>query len=388
MSEESRPSPATGRSLVRRFVAFVSSPEVATDLLQIVKSVIAATAAWWVSLSVLDSQLPFLAPWTALLAVHATVYRSLSRGLQTTVASGVGVGLSFLIGALLEVNLWTFALAVLVGLVGSRLSWLRDEGVAIATTAIFVLSSGFDDQAPLLGDRLLEVGVGVVIGVAVNLLLLPPLRDQQAARHVDSVNRRTGEVLIQMADELEESWDTDSADQWVAETISIDAQLASAWQSVRFARESARINPRRYVPSSVRGRRQDDPEGTPGAEVGYEEILTRVSEGISHLRHMVRTVRESTYAESQWDDDFRREWVAIVRDAGRSIRDPEAEVEPINDRIDALAARASSGDGLPPGDLWPVYGSLLTSMRHIVVVVDDVASARQARDSSRSNPSA
>ncbi|UFU02650.1 aromatic acid exporter family protein [Ruania suaedae] len=375
------------RSWPRRIATLLASPGVATDLLQILKSVIAATAAWWVSLSLLDSELPFLAPWTAMLAVHATVYRSLARGVQTTVATSVGVGLSFLVGALLGVSIWTFALAILVGLIGSRVSWLKDEGVAIATTAIFVLGSGFGEQRPLLEDRLLEVGLGVAIGIAVNLLVVPPLRDQQAARHVDSINERMGAMLAQMADELRDSWDTDRADQWVAETVSMDSELETAWQTVRFARESQRVNPRRYVPTSRR-RREPQPRWGEGEEVGYEEILGRVGEGISHLRHLARTVRESTYSESQWDDDFRTEWAAIVHDAGRAVEDPDAEVDPIGDRLDALAERFSGQDGLPPGDLWPVYGSLLTSMRHITTIVDDVASARQARDSSEPNPAA
>src|SRR5690625_7007320 len=76
-----------------RLRAWVRDPEVTTDLMQIGKSVIAATAAWWLSGSVLDSQMPFLAPWTALLTVHATVHRSLSRGIQTTVATTIGVGI-------------------------------------------------------------------------------------------------------------------------------------------------------------------------------------------------------------------------------------------------------------------------------------------------------
>ena len=172
---------------------------------------VAATAAWWLSREVLDSMLPFLAPWTALLAVHATMHRSLSRGAQTTVASTIGVGLSFLIGAYLGVNVWTFALALFVGLAGARLSWIRDESVAIATTAIFILGSGFSEQQPLLLDRIIEVGVGMAIGVLANLLIIPPLRDQQAARYVDSISRRMGDVLINMADGFSTSWETDKA---------------------------------------------------------------------------------------------------------------------------------------------------------------------------------
>lgn len=368
------------RDLLKR----LTEPEAITDLLQILKGVVAGTAAWWLSLVVLDSSLPFLAPWTALLTVHATVYRSLSRGAQTTVASTVGVALSFVIGAWLGVNLWTFALALFVGLLGARLSWIRDEGVAIATTAIFVLGSGFDSQQPLLMDRILEVALGVTVGIAVNLMIVPPLRDQQASRYIDSINRRMGIVLTSMADEFSDSWDTHRADAWFRETESMSSELNSAWQTVRFARESQRGNPRPRLQRS-RWVRKGASGGTDAQVATYENILERVDEGISHLRHLARTLREGAQVEGEWDTRFRERWVEIVRDAGHAIADPDAVVEPILERLTDLASDLLDDARLPQYS-WPLYGSLLASMRHIAVVVDDVASAREARDGESENP--
>lgn len=376
------------KNTVRRFLrdvpALLGRPETVTDLLQIAKGVLAGTAAWALSIFVLDSQLPFLAPWTALLTVHATVHRSLSRGAQTTVASAVGVLVSFVIGAWLGVSVWTFALALLVGLLGSRISWIRDEGVAIATTAIFLLGSGFDSQQPLLVDRMVEVALGVAVGVGVNLLIIPPLRDQQASRYVDSINRRMGDVLINMADEFSTSWDTDQAEAWFRETESMSEELDSAWQTVRFARESERVNPR----SGLRRRRgsgRNRSSTVTAEEASYENILARVDEGISHLRHLTRTLREATYLDGDWDTRFREGWVRIVRDAGHAIADPDAEVEPIFDRLSELSVSVAREGQLPP-ESWPLYGSLITSMRHIAVIVDDVASAREAREGAAANP--
>ena len=368
-----------------RLVDALRSPEAVTDGIQITKTVVAATAAWYVSTTMLGSPMPFLAPWTALLTVHATAYRSLSRGAQTTVASTAGVALSFVIGYFLGVDVWTFALAILVGLVVSRISWLRDEGVAIATTAIFILAGGFEQQAPFLDDRLLEVALGVAFGIIVNLAFLPPLRDRQAARYVDSMNRRMGEVMISMADELGRSWDTDRADTWVDETVAMDDELDSAWQTVRFARESRRLNPRHHVPVPGHPRHWRNRHGGAGRRAGYEDILTRLGEGVSHLRHLARTLRESSYSDSAWDEEFRSQWVALVHDAGSSIKDPDAEVESIYDRLDGLSRRFSDGT-LAAGELWPVYGSLITSVRHITIIVDDVSSAREAREADKSNP--
>lgn len=206
----------------------------------------------------------------------------------------------------------------------ARLRWIREEGIAIATTAIFVLGSGFTDQEPLLDERLLEVCVGVATGIAANLLIAPPLRDRQAARQVDRINQRMGALLIEIADEFSTSWNTDQAESWI-------------------------------------------------------------DEGISHLRLLARTLREASYAEGPWDDRFRERWVSIVRDTGGVIADPDSAVEPLNDRLLQLASDLAD-DGRLPGTFWPVYGSLITSVRHIVVIVDDVASSREAREAGPENP--
>ena len=380
--------PGRLRQLGHRLAASLRSPDVLTDLIQIVKSVIAATTAWWISANLMHSELPFLAPWTALLAVQATVYRSVRNGLQTWVASGLGVGVSFLIGSFLGVHLWTFALAVFVGLLGARIPRLRTEGTAIATTAIFVLGSGFGHQAPLLNNRLLEVALGVGVGVLVNVLLAPPLRDRQAAWQVDGINQRMGEILIEMAEELTDSWDTDRADVWVRETVALDRRLGPVNATIQFAQESAHFNLRRraYPPHRSQDGVRQTREVADRSRASYTEILGRLGEGISHLRHLVRTISQSTYATGHWDERFRTEWVAILHDAGHAIHDPDADVQPIQDRLTALATNISQADGFARSDLWPTYGSLITGLRHIAVIVDDVASARRAREGGRANP--
>src|SRR5699024_12748119 len=115
----------------------------------------------------------------------------------------------------------SLAVALVILLAGSRVTCMRDEGVAIATTAVIILGSGFGDQTPLLDDRLVEVIVGVGIGAAVNLLLIPPLRDRQASRYVDSMDRQMGELLSNMADGLTGSWATDGADGRVEGSVSL-----------------------------------------------------------------------------------------------------------------------------------------------------------------------
>lgn len=339
--------------------------EVTTDFLQIIKAVIATTGAWWVCVTFLDSRMPFLAPWVALMTLQATVSSSVVKGAQTVIASAIGVLMSFVIGVYLGVEIWTYALAILVGMLGSRIPGLRQDGISIATTAIFLLSTGFTEDAPALIDRMIEIGIGVAIGIGVNFLVLPPLRDKQAARTVDELNRRMGKVMNQMGEEFADSWNTDHAREW-SETISqMRTDLDQTWRTVQFAKESRRRNPRLLLHR--------------GAAENSEEVLFRLDESIAHLRHLARTLETASYSDSAWDKNFREQWAAVLRDTARRISHPDADVEPAADRLDQLA-RDMVSEGHLPEQEWPVYGALITALRNIALLIEDVASARENRD--------
>ena len=70
-----------------------------TNVSQLLKTVLAAVIAWVLASQVFDIEQAFLAPWAALLTVHATVYRTLRRGVQQVGASVVGVLVATAAGA-------------------------------------------------------------------------------------------------------------------------------------------------------------------------------------------------------------------------------------------------------------------------------------------------
>src|SRR5699024_9199680 len=113
--EEEQPS--IGAKILHR----LRQPETTSDMLLTIKGVIAGTAAWALSVFVLEIDVAFMALLTSMLMVDATVQRSLIRGVQTVVSSAVGMGLAFVMLQFFDVNSWSFALALLVGLVGVRL---------------------------------------------------------------------------------------------------------------------------------------------------------------------------------------------------------------------------------------------------------------------------
>lgn len=339
-----------------------------TDLLQLLKATVAAVGAWVLAELVWELKQAYLAPWVALLTVHATVYRTMWRGLQTVITVGLGILLALVVVELFEVTAWSFGLALLMGLALSRLRVLRDEGITVATTVLFVLATGYnipDSRAiDLLPDRLLSTAVGVVVALLVNLLVLPPLYDSSAQRQVDDVNCRLGALLVDMAQQLREPRKGQEEADWIETTRSIDTDLTEAWSLVRTAQEGRSWNPRHRL--------------HPGQYLEtYPQILVRLEEGVSLVRSIARHVRESSRASQQWDPRFRDRYIDLLESLGRRIADPGADVAEVREDLRRLAEDLSTDD--LSGLLWPLYGALIANLQVLIDVVDDVATAEPVR---------
>ena len=344
----------------------LAHPENQTDLLQVLKATIATVAAWLLATQVFGLQQPFLSAWAALLTVHATVYRTFWRGAQSVLSTFLGIVLSFLAVEALGYSALTLGAAVLVGLLLSRARLLRDEGVTVATTCLFLLTTGAGGEGVLLLHRLGDTVLGVATGLLVNLLVVPPLDDRSAERHLDAINRRLGSLLRRIADDVNAPQSQEHAQEWIEETRSIDDLLDHAQQTLSFTRESQAWNPRRWRSAWA------------GDATAGEQLLVRLEEGVAQARAIARAVNESATPPENWDPHFRQAWTDLTERTGRRVADPDAEVGSLHREVDELTDRLSGGD--LPGLLWPLYGALITALVNVIDVVDDVASMRKVRD--------
>ena len=111
------------------------------DLLQIAKTALAGGLAWWVAIDVFHLDQPFLAPWSAVLVVHATLYRTFSRGAQQVAATFAGVFLAWGTGLLLGLDPSAMAVMLLLAFLLGRSGLFGEESTSVATTAIVVLAT-------------------------------------------------------------------------------------------------------------------------------------------------------------------------------------------------------------------------------------------------------
>ena len=336
----------------------ISDPVWWNDVLQMAKTVLAAVAAWVIAASVLDLPQPFLAPWAALLVVHATVYRTFSKGTQQVAATVVAVVLASAVGEVLGLTTAAIAILLVIALVMGAVPWLGAEATTIATTALVVLTTGFDDDVMLI-SRLFDTAIGVAVGLVVNVVVWPPLRRHTAAEALDQVDDAIGELLVDMADDLRAGGDVENVDSWIERTRDIDEDLDHAWALVRQAQESARMNPRRPA------RSMRDPKQWHG-------LLRRMEQAVADTRSLARTIGAQAGAPAP-DRSFAEPWVEMLGDAGRaaSSADPAALLA-VRERLAAFTDELRRTER---SSEWPIYGAMIINLRNIIDSMDEVAAA-------------
>lgn len=327
-----------------------------TEVLQVVKTVTAAVVAWILAVRVFHLPQPFLAPWAALLVVHATVYRTFTRGAQQVAATVVGVLLAWVVGNLFGLSPMSLAVMMLVGLALGSVRGLRAEATTVAATALIVLTTGFSDDGHVLLARLFDTAIGIGVGLVVNLLVWPPLQDLAAARAVDAIDDELGQLLQDLADECEDECADRDVRRWVERSQQIDQQIDDAWALVRQARESAWYNPR---PRSRAVREADH----------LKDLLERLEQSVAEVRSMIRTLDHSITELKEWEPEFRRRWIALVREAGVAIADPDADrVRTVRTDLAQLTSDLST-ENLSALH-WSEYGGLVLNLRNIVSSMD------------------
>jgi len=214
-----------------------------------VKAAIAAVAAWGLAKYAAGQPDPYFAPLAALLGVYPTVARSLREGFQYVGGFLLGAALAVPAGILLGPGVAGIAVIVFGGILLSGWRRLGDQSAQVTFTALFVLLLGGHQPAHYVTHRLIEVGIGVATGLAVNIAVFPPLQLRPAEHAIQRWGEHVACALEVLADA---AGNPHSATQsWPQ----LDTQLTQAAEqgraAARSARESLRWNPRARVHQAV-----------------------------------------------------------------------------------------------------------------------------------------
>ncbi|KAA0960346.1 MULTISPECIES: FUSC family protein [Microbacterium] len=324
-----------------------------SPLLQVVKSAAATIAAWMLAGWVVPGQLPVFAAIAALLVVQPSVNQSLSKALERSIGVIVGVLIAVALGLLLGSPSWIVLLAIVVAmLVAWALRATPGTGNQVAISAMLVLALGSTPDYAIA--RILETLIGVVIGIVVNALIVPPVLVAPARRDLGLLGSELAASLDRLADALPEPQAPAKLQELMLEARLLRPMKDVAEASIAAGEESLTLNPRRST------HREE--------LVEMRTLLERLSPIVTQTIGMTRAYFD------HYDDSIGQEpAVAAIaeqlRRAGHDVRlavqiaDVSPEPEALTSAIPALTAPLVIR---PPSSMhWILIGSLMEDLRRI-----------------------
>lgn len=234
----------------------------------------------------------------------------------------------------------------------------------VALAALFVLLIGGPSADEFSLSYLLTMGFGVVVGVATNLLIAPPLYLRRASDQLTALKNAVCAALRDAADAL----DADSPSTPDASRDALAAKLSAVSEQVRIAEESSRGNPRsrrHRAERRMNARRLDALKSSTHATVELIDLLTRAGDEGAIPAEMRRTLAEAVRAS------------ADIVESHPSDERYEARLDDAAAELDGAAAQLDqhAPDGPPPVRSRGYAYASLVQVRRIVE-----ASRRFSRD--------
>ncbi|KUL37318.1 hypothetical protein ADL22_21865 [Streptomyces sp. NRRL F-4489] len=378
-----RPEPAARQGRSRRvrhwFQRARGAGHERHTLLVLGKSTLAATLAWFLSHDVFAAHSPAFAPFSAVLTMQVTVYRSLLDSLRYVAAVAAGVAVQAALGFLVGPDLLTFALVALVALIIGRWPALVPQGPQVATAAFFAFSAYVSatstvGKATQLGQIILLVLIGCGVGVLINVLVVPPLHYRRAEHGIRTLAHGLCDLLGDLHPALREGeLDAERTRHWRARAERGEALISQARSGLSTARESLYYNPRRLF-------RRHRVRGGTGFE-GYRAVLEALERALYQVTSLIRSLdRWETDRENALPRAFLRSYADFLACAARitevlSVLDEDrlhqqaADIGELTDQAWACCRRVTAeaeSSGLPLADPARPYGVLVVESARLM----------------------
>ena len=243
------------------------------------KTTFAVVASYLIAELLHVSDHPVVAPLTALLVVQLTLYRTFAHGIGQVGGVLAGVVVAVGVANLVGFTWWSLGAVVALSLVVGRLLRLGPHLFEVPISAILVLEVGGGEA--VAAARILEALIGAVVGIAVSVLIAPPLYLQPAGAAIGDLAARMAGFSRDFATGLRGPWTRAASHHWLNQAREVADEVSRAERTVSRAEESARFNPR--------GQRTRD------ARPRLRTSLTGLERCYVTLRTLARAVLDRTY---------------------------------------------------------------------------------------------
>ncbi|EPR75495.1 Integral membrane protein [Leifsonia rubra CMS 76R] len=214
-------------------------------ILQAAKAAIAVGLAWTIAphLPGVADNYPYYAPLGAIVSMYPTLMGSMKNALQTIGSLVVAIALAGAVIVFSQPNVFTMSLAVGVGALIAATGWFGANREYIPVTVLFVLIIGGPDADNYSLGYLVQVSLGIAVGLLVNLLIFPALSNDAVDRQLTNYRVVLADHLSEVAQALAESWPPER-DGWASRKDALISVSGEVRAAVILAEDSSKANPR------------------------------------------------------------------------------------------------------------------------------------------------
>ncbi|HWM15864.1 MAG TPA: FUSC family protein [Microbacterium sp.] len=325
-----------------------------SPILQVAKSAIATAAAWLLAGALLPGQPPVFAAIAALLVVQPSVNQSLTKAVERSIGVFAGVVIASILGILLGGGTWVTLLATVVALL---IAWVlkMTAGTAnqVAISALLVLALGTATPSYAV-DRVLETLIGAVMGLLVNLALVPPVAVAPARNAATALGDEVAHSLERLASALETPQTTAQLNGLLVEARLMKPMRDAADTAIAAATDSLSLNPR--------GRRHRE------ELAAIQALLDRTGPIVTQTVGMTRAFcdhYDATIADEPAVQAIAEQLRRAAHDVRLDVRRTDAATAPIAYASEPAALTAPLTIRAPSRDHWVLIGSMLEDLRRI-----------------------
>jgi uncharacterized membrane protein YccC len=168
------------------------------------KTALAAGVAWFIGQLLPEvDQYSYYAPLGALIVMMPTLMGSLRSTAQMILGLGLGILLAWAVILSPMPGAVSVALAVGLGVVLAGISGLGTGSDYVPIAALFVLVVGGANPDEFSVGYLLQMGLGMLVGIVINIVVFPPLWRRESSRAISGLRRDLATILDDAAAAIE-----------------------------------------------------------------------------------------------------------------------------------------------------------------------------------------
>jgi uncharacterized membrane protein YccC len=319
-----------------------------SPLLQVAKSALATIAAWLIAGALIQGPPPVFAAIAALLVVQPSLNQSLTKAIERSVGVLIGVVVASALGLAFGSSTWVILVAAAVALI---VAWAAKmtAGTAnqVAISAILVLALGTATPNYAL-DRILETIIGALIGIVVNLAIVPPVAFAPAREKTMLLAQEVAAALERLGEALERPQSAAELENLLLTARLLRPMRDGAETAIDAATESLTLNPRSRRLRADLARQAD--------------LLDLLSPIVTQTIGMTRAVYDR-YDPSIVDDPSVAAIAEQLRRAAHDVRRRADGAAP--EAVEPPALTSPLHIGTPSTSSWVLVGSLLVDLHRI-----------------------